>query len=266
MAVDIAALDHAVVAGDGDGAGDFQSGVQNGFDNGVVEPHLRHQTDDLTVLRNGAEVLLDAGGAAPVDGQGAVPVRGAPADDIGVHQIIAFVGSLQIQHFAQTVVFTGDGVGLTGHILHLGDFGLQRLVFGGQSLIAEHIAVVFFRGSGQGVAHCPDGSHQTLHKDAGGRLVGNTGVNAQRRSQHDGQHQNDCDFCAEQMSHGSSPPVIPGQSAPEPAPVCTGEVPLHYNSPPLDSGRTGRRRPEFRRRRPCPWAPRRQHTGQSPCR
>ena len=201
VAAGVAALDHAVVAGGGDGAGNFQRGVQNGLDDGVVDAHLRYQTHHFAVGGDGTQILPDARVGATVDGEGALPVRGAPADDIGVHQLVVLVGGFQLQQLAQTLVFTGNGVGLTGDVLHLGDAFFQHLVFRVKSLVAEHIAVVFFRRVGQGGARGAEGGENALHDHAGKALVGNAAVDGQRCRQQRGHHQNDLHFGTEQISH-----------------------------------------------------------------
>ena len=63
---------------------------------------------------------------------------------------------------AQTLVFTGHGVGLAGLVFHLCDLLLQRFVFRGQGLVAEHVAVVLLRLLGQGVGGALDGRHDRL--------------------------------------------------------------------------------------------------------
>ena len=201
MAVDVAALDHAVVAGGGDGAGNFQGGVQDGGNYRVVQTHFRDQTYHFAVFRNGAHVHLNAGVGAPVDGQGILPVRGTPADDVGIHQLVVLVGFQQVQTLAQTLVFTGDGLGLPGGVFHFRKLLFQHLVFRGQSLIAEHITVVLLRHRGQGGGGRPEGGQRALHRQVHHRGVGNAAGNGQSDGQQDGKHHKHLYLGAEEISH-----------------------------------------------------------------
>ena len=152
MAGGVAALDLTVVAGGGQGGADLQGGIQHGLDHGVVAAHLCHQAHQLVVGGDGAHAHLNAGVGAPIDGDGVVPVHGAPGDDVGVHQGVVGVGGGEGQKTAQTVVFTGNGVGGTGIGLDLGKLLPQSGVFRLQGLVAEHIAVELLRGIPQ-LAH-----------------------------------------------------------------------------------------------------------------
>ena len=201
MTVDIAAANHAVIAGGGDGAGNFQGGVQNGGDLGVVDTHVGDQTHHFAVFRHGAHIPLNAGVGTPVDGQGVFPVAGVPADDVGIHQLVVLMGFQQFHALAQALVLTGDGFGLTGGVLHFGNLLFQYLVFRRQGLIAEHIAVVFFRGGGQGGGSGPEGGQHALHRQIQRIPVGNAAENGKHNGQNQGRHQNNGDFTGEQVSH-----------------------------------------------------------------
>ena len=111
------------------------------------------------------------------------------------------MGVLQLDGFAQTLVFTGGGVGLTGNVLHLGNLGFENLVFRFQGLIFEHIAVVAFHGIGQGGGGGPERGQQALDYQVRYRLVGQTGHNGKGgRNQYD-QHQNNSQFGTKELLH-----------------------------------------------------------------
>ena len=201
MAVNVAAADHAVIAGGGDGAGNFQRGVQNGGDLGIVDAHIRHQAHHFAVFRHGAHIPLNAGVGSPVDCQGIFPVAGAPADDIGVHQLVVLMGLLQVHALAQTLILTGDGFCLTGGVLHFRDLLFQHFVFRRQCLIAEHIAVIFLSRGGQGGGSRPQGGQRALDCQIQRIFVHDAAENGKHQRKNDCQHQNNSDFAGKQISH-----------------------------------------------------------------
>ena len=158
---------------------------------------LGDQAHHFTVGGDGTKPFFNAGGGAPVDGKGVGPVRGAPADDIGIHQLIVLMGGFEIQQSTQSLIFTGNRVSLSGYVLHLGDLGLQNLIFCVQSLIPEHIAVVFFNLVGNGVADGPEGGNGALDQNVRNGLAGNAAENCEACCQQQDDHNNDLDFCTE---------------------------------------------------------------------
>ena len=101
------------------------------------------------------------------------------------------MGGQKIQRLAQTVVFPAHRVGLPGHVLHFGNPGGKNLVFRGQRLIAEHIAVILFRRVGEGRACCPEGCKGALDDKIRDALAGEARKHGQSRGDKHGQDQND---------------------------------------------------------------------------
>ena len=121
------------------------------------------------------------------------------------------MGLLQADDVAQTGIFTGGGVGLTGHVLHFRDAGLQRFVFRLQRLIAEHIAVVPLGGAGQGGAGCPEGGQNALNHQLRDASVGQTGHDREHGGEQDRNDHQDAQFGIEKLSHGCVSSKVSGR-------------------------------------------------------
>ena len=107
------------------------------------------------------------------------------------------MGLLEVQHIAQTGVLTGNGVSLTGNVLHFGDVGLQRFVFRLERFITEHIAVILLGSVHQSSAGSPEGGHHALDDDVGQTLVGDACHNGQTCCQQNRKNQNNAHLGAE---------------------------------------------------------------------
>ena len=107
------------------------------------------------------------------------------------------MGGKKIQRLAQTGVLTAHRVGLPGYVLHFGNPGGENLIFRLQSLIAEHIAVIFFRRVGQSRPCRPEGGKDALNHQVRDTLAGQARKHGQPRGNKHGQNQNDPKLGAE---------------------------------------------------------------------
>ena len=108
---------------------------------------------------------------------------------------------LQAGQLPQALVFTGDGIRLTGHVLHFRDSFLQHLIFRFQRFITEHIAVVLLRRGSQSGAGCPEGGQHTLDNQVRDAGIGDAAGNGQGHGQQSRNDQDDLHPGRKQISH-----------------------------------------------------------------
>ena len=104
------------------------------------------------------------------------------------------MGVGHVQDVPHPLVLLLQGGGLPGQLLHLGDLGPQGLVFGGQGLILEHVAVEILGLGGQGVAGEAEGRQDALDQQPRNALPRDAAQGSQARRQQHRHHQQDPDL------------------------------------------------------------------------